>query len=80
MLVQITSSIVNEKFAKINFIHPRNKDTFPEYYSEAVAFPVKFNNNEKINVPFEIFKNALLVGISVNVVWSKKLNCYVVRL
>lgn len=79
MKVQITSSIVNEKFAKINFIHPRNKDVFPEYYSEAVAFPVKFSGDKKSDVPFDLFKNALLVGISVNVVWSKKLNCYVVR-
>lgn len=80
MLVQITSGIIHPKYAEINFIHPKNSEIFPEYYSEAVAFPVRFIGSAKEEIPFSNFKNALLVGATVNVVWSKKLNCYVVRL
>ena len=80
MLVQITSSIVNEKFAKINFVHPRNVSCLPQYYSEAVAFPYKFIDNNRFPISPEDFKKSLFAGTSVNVVWSKNLNCYVVRL
>lgn len=78
MRCKITASAFYPKFAKINFVHPKDF-VFPNFVREAIAFPCYFDNNEKIVVHENDFKHALASGCFVNVVWSKKLNCFVVR-
>lgn len=76
MLCKITASIVSEKYAKVNFKHPKDPNGFVR---EAVAFPVAFDNNERLSFPLDVFKRVLSVGNELNIVWSKKLNSFVVR-
>lgn len=78
MYVKIIASQVNPKFAKINFHHSKD-DKFPDYVREAVAFPNYFADNEKVSIPYSDFKRVLSPGNTVHVVWSKKLNSFVVR-
>lgn len=78
MRCKITASAVYPKFAKINFVHPKDS-AFPGFVREATAFPCYFDKNEKIIISDNDFKHALQPGLLVNVVWSKKLNCFVVR-
>lgn len=78
MRCKITASAFYGKFAKVNFIHPKDY-AFSGFVREAIAFPCYFDRNEKVIVHDNDFKHALTPGLSVNVVWSKKLNCFVVR-
>ena len=78
MYVKILASLVNPKFAKINFHHPKDEQC-PEYVREAVAFPNYFADNEKVSIPYPDFCRALSSGNTVHVVWSKKLSSFVVR-
>lgn len=78
MRCKITASAIYPKFAKINFAHPKDS-SFPGFVREAIAFPCYFDKNEKIIVPENDFKHALTCGCFVDVVWSKKMNCFVVR-
>ena len=78
MRCKITATAFRPKFAKVNFIHPKDSDS-PGFVREALAFPCYFDNNEKITVGDNDFRYALAPGHNVNVVWSKKLNCFVVR-
>lgn len=78
MYVKILASQVHPKFAKINFHHTKD-DKCPDYVREAVAFPNYFADNEKISVPYSYFCRALTPGNTVHIVWSKKLNSFVVR-
>lgn len=78
MYVKIIASQVNPKFAKINFHHSKDVDC-PEYVREAVAFPNYFADNEKVSIPYSDFKRVLSPDNTVHVVWSKKLNSFVVR-
>lgn len=78
MRCKITASAIYPKFAKVNFIHPRD-DCFPGFVREAIAFPCYFHNDEKITVPYDIFKHVLTPGVTHDIVWSKKLNCFVIR-
>ena len=78
MYVKILASLVNPKFAKINFHHSKD-DKFPDYVREAVAFPNYFADNEKISIPYPDFCRVLAPGNTVHIVWSKNLNSFVVR-
>lgn len=78
MYVKILASQVYPKFAKINFHHTKD-EKFPDYVREAVAFPSYFADNEKVSIPYSDFSRALAPGNTVHVVWSKKLNSFVVR-
>lgn len=78
MRCKITASAFYPKFAKVNFVHPKDS-AFPGFVREAVAFPCYFDKDDKVTVLDNDFKHALTPGLSVNVVWSKKLNCFVVR-
>lgn len=78
MYVKILASQVYPKFAKINFHHSKDSD-FPDYVREAVAFPNYFADNEKVSIPYSDFKRVLSPDNTVHVVWSKKLNSFVVR-
>lgn len=78
MYVKILASQVNPKFAKINFHHTKDNDC-PDYVREAVAFPNYFVDNEKVSIPYSVFKRVLSPDNTVHVVWSKKLNSFVVR-
>ena len=78
MYVKIIASQVNPKFAKINFHHTKDVDC-PDYVREAVAFPNYFADNEKVSIPYSDFKRVLSPDNTVHVVWSKKLNSFVVR-
>lgn len=78
MYVKILASQVYRTFAKINFHHTKD-DNCPDYVREAVAFPNYFADNEKVSIPFPDFCRSLAVGNTVHVVWSKKLNSFVVR-
>lgn len=78
MYVKILASQVNPKFAKINFHHTKDEQ-FPDYVREAVAFPNYFADNDKVSIPYPDFYRALTPGNTVHIVWSKKLNSFVVR-
>lgn len=78
MFVKILASRAYPKFAKINFHHTQD-EKFPGYVREAVAFPNYFVDYEKISIPYPDFYRALTPGNTVHVVWSKKLNSFVVR-
>ena len=78
MRCKITASAFYPKFAKVNFVHPKDS-AFPGFVREAIAFPCYFDNNEKIIVPKNDFEHALSAGCFADIVWSKKLNCFVVR-
>lgn len=78
MYVKILASQVHPKFAKINFHHSKD-DKFPDYVREAVAFPNCYADNEKVSIPYSYFSRALSPDNFVHVVWSKKLNSFVVR-
>lgn len=78
MRCKITASAFYPKFAKINFVHPKDS-AFSGFVREAVAFPCHFDENEKIIIPEKVFKLVLAAGSIVDVVWSKKMNCFVVR-
>lgn len=74
----ITASAVHPKYAKFNFLHPKDKD-YKGFVREAVAFPWLYTSDERIEIPFESFQKVLETGNSVDVVWSKKLSCFVAR-
>lgn len=78
MRCKITATAIYPKFAKINFEHPKDSE-FQNFVREAIAFPCYFDNNEKIIIPVNDFKHALTSGCFVDVVWSKKMKCFVVR-
>lgn len=78
MRCTITAAAIYPKFAKINFAHPKDS-AFPNFVREAIAFPCYFDKDEKIIIPENDFKHALTPGCSVDLVWSKKMNCFVVR-
>lgn len=78
MYVKILASQVYPKFAKINFHHTKD-DKFPDYVREAVAFPNYYADNEKVSIPYSDFCRSLSPDNTVHVVWSKKLNSFVVR-
>lgn len=78
MRCQITATAIYPKFAKINFAYPKDS-AFPNFVREAIAFPCYFYNNEKIIISQNDFKRALTSGCFVDVVWSKKMKCFVVR-
>lgn len=78
MYVKILASQVYPKFAKINFHHTKDDDC-PDYVREAVAFPNYFADNEKVFIPYSDFSRVLSPGNIVHIVWSKKLNSFVVR-
>lgn len=78
MYVKILASQVYPKFAKINFHHTKDYKC-PDYVRESVAFPNYYADNEKVSIPYSDFCRALAVGNTVHVVWSKKLNSFVVR-
>lgn len=78
MYVKIIASQVYPKFAKINFHHTKDVQC-PDYVREAVAFPNYFADNEKVSIPYSDFKRVLSPDNNVHVVWSKKLNSFVVR-
>lgn len=78
MYVKILASQVYPKFAKINFHHSKDEKC-PDYVREAVAFPNYFSDNEKVSILYPDFNRALTPGNTVHIVWSKKLNSFVVR-
>lgn len=78
MYVKVLASQVYPKFAKINFHHSKD-DKCSDYVREAVAFPNYFADNEKVSIPYPDFNRALTPGNTVHIVWSKKLNSFVVR-
>ena len=78
MRCKITASSFYGKYAKVNFIHPKDS-AFPGFVREAIAFPCFFDDNDKVTVNDNDFRHALTPGLSVNIVWSKKLNSFVVR-
>lgn len=78
MYVKILASQVYPKFAKINFHHTKD-DNCPDYVREAVAFPNYYADNEKVSIPYSDFSRALVPGKTVHIIWSKKLNSFVVR-
>lgn len=78
MRCKITASAIYPKFAKVNFIYPKDS-AFPGFVREAVAFPFHFDGDEKIIIPENVFKLVLSAGSTVDFVWSKKFNCFVVR-
>lgn len=77
MYCKIAFSDVGEKFARVNFIHP--KDQGKNIVREAVAFPSRFVNFQRVSIPFDRFQNLLAPGSKVHIVWSKNLQKYVVR-
>ena len=78
MRCEITASAVYPKYAKFNFLHPKDKD-FKGFVREALAFPWLYTDNERKPIPFDAFQKVLESGNIVDVVWSKKLNCFVAR-
>ena len=78
MRCKITAAAIYPKFAKVNFVHPRD-NCVPGFVREATAFPCYFDKDEKITVTYDDFKHALTPGLTLNIEWSKKLNCFVVR-
>lgn len=78
MRCKITASAFYPKFAKINFVHPRD-DCFPGFVREAIAFPCHFDEGNKVTIPEKVFKLVLSAGAFVDIGWSKKMNCFVVR-
>lgn len=78
MYVKVLASQIFPKFAKINFHHSKD-DKCPDYVREAVAFPNYFADNEKVSISYSDFNRALTPGNTVHIVWSKKLNSFVVR-
>lgn len=78
MYVKVLASQIFPKFAKINFHHTKD-DKCPDYVREAVAFPNYFADNEKVSISYLDFNRALTPGNTVHIVWSKKLNSFVVR-
>lgn len=62
-------------YAKINFCDHR-PGHLP--HGVAVAFPYVFHLNEKISLTADDLIEALEPGNECNVIWSKKLNSYVV--
>ena len=69
MRCEITASAVYPKYAKINFLHPKDKD-FCGFVREAVAFPFFYVDNVRRDIPFDAFKKVLEVGNSVDVVYG----------
>lgn len=78
MRCEITASAVYPKYAKFNFLHPKDKD-YKGFVREALAFPWLYTDNERKPIPFDAFQKVLESGNIVDVVWSKKLNCFVAR-
>lgn len=78
MRCEITASAVHPKYAKFNFLHPKDKD-YKGFVREALAFPWLYSGDERKEIPYEAFLKVLEVGNIVDVVWSKKLNCFVAR-
>ncbi len=78
MYAKILASQIYPKFAKINFHHTKD-DKCPDYVREAVAFPIYFDGNEKLTISYSDFHHILSPGNTVHIVWSKKLNSFVVR-
>lgn len=77
MKCKIAFSDVGDKFARVNFMHP--KDEGKNIVREAVAFPWRFHNSDKIALSACDFLNLLSPGSEADIVWSKKLQKYVVR-
>lgn len=78
MHCEITASAVYPKYAKFNFLHPKDKD-YKGFVREALAFPWLYSDGVRKEIPFEAFCKVLEVGNIVDIVWSKKLNCFVAR-
>lgn len=78
MRCPITAAAIYPKFAKVNFIHPKDS-SFSGFVREAIAFPCYFDKDEKITVPEKDFKHILSSSCYLDIVWSKKMNCFVVR-
>lgn len=77
MKCEIALSDVGEKFARVNFVHP--KDEGKKIVREAVAFPWRFSDGDKESISKIEFEQLLSPGREVNIIWSKKLTKYVVR-
>ena len=78
MRCEITASAVYPKYAKFNFLHPKDMD-YKGLVREAVAFPWLYNDGVRKEIPFEVFCKVLKVGNIVDVVWSEKFNRFVAR-
>lgn len=78
MRCEITASAVHPKYAKFNFRHPKDKD-YKGFVREALAFPWLYADDVRKEIPFEAFCKVLEAGNIVDIVWSKKLNCFVAR-
>lgn len=78
MHCEITASVVYPKYAKFNFLHPKDKE-YKGFVREALAFPWLYSDGVRKEIPYEAFCKVLDVGNIVNIVWSKKLNCFVAR-
>lgn len=78
MRCEITASAVYPKYAKFNFLHPKDKD-YKGFVREALAFPWLYTDGVRKEIPFEIFCKVLKVGNIVDIAWSRKLNCFVAR-
>lgn len=77
MKCKIAFSDVGEKFARVNFVHPM--DAGKKIVREAAAFPWRFTGNGKVAMTLSEFDKLLSPGCEVDIVWSKKLQKYVVR-
>lgn len=78
MRCEITASAVYPKYAKFNFLHPKDKD-YKGFVREAIAFPWFYSDDVRKEIPFDVFCKVLEVGNVVDIVWSKKLKCFVAR-
>ena len=78
MRCEITASAVHPKYAKFNFLHPKDKD-YKGFVRETLAFPWLYADGVRKEIPYDSFYQVLGVGNIVDVVWSKKLNCFVAR-
>lgn len=78
MRCEITASVVYPKYARLNFLHPKDKD-YSGFVREALAFPSLYSDGIRMDIPFDAFKKVVEAGNIVDIVWSKKLNCFVAR-
>lgn len=72
MTCQVCGAAVFNKYALVNF-------SIEGFTGEAIAFPIKFTDVGSSLISANDFKNMLSNGKDINVLWSKKLNRYVVK-
>lgn len=73
--VEISHVFHGQKCSLINFKKLDSKETF---YNVALAFPYRWRDKVREDIPADQFRSALSVGKEVSIHWSKKLSAYVV--